>query len=165
MSRLATWTGINSVLKKMKAMEVKAPSLTAQSMEYAAKAVLVPAIKKQIQANGQVFTGNYIKSIDAKGTVTREGALTQVGSFGVPYAEVLEKGGPAGRINMQKLVQYARQKNGAGSRAKSAAQSIARTLTTQGVKARPSIVPAYKANEGNFAKVAKVRIIHMVQKL
>lgn len=124
------------------------------SLEQAAKEVLVPAVKKRLLANRSIFHGNLISSIGVESEVTVFGPRVTVGSFGVPYALAVEKGtGPQSSVNYPRILEWVKVKNGlTGQAAVNVALAVYNTLRQKGAVPHPYLSVAFDHSKDLFVK-------------
>lgn len=150
--------GISPITERLSKWIERSPQVTAQAMYTSALAILVPAIKKEIEENYSVFRGQLHQRISARVTITSatEAGL-EVGAIGVPYSLNVEEGAPPHEPNDDTILEYVRKKLGVkgkklgkkGGYDVSAsdyalARAIVETIKRKGTLPHPFLIPAWE---------------------
>lgn len=162
MEVVAKFEGGDEITDAIKEMIRMAPEKTAKVMFTSAHAVLIPAIKQKIKANSSVFRGDLLR-VAARIKVEEFTPTIEVGSLGVPYGTIVEKGSGPRHITKrekEKIVEYCRKKMKMDlKRAKRVAGGIVHTLMTVGNKAHPYLVPTWEATKTQYWKDFSDRMV------
>ena len=137
-------TDVDATLRKLIKTE---PVLAAKAMFATAHSVLVPAMRRTLKTNGNVFEGTLMQRVGVRTNATKAIPSVEVGALGVPYGLAIEKGQPAGTSqDLGKLVRYARIKLGANN-PESVGKRLQTGIESSGTKAYPFIMPSFKKNK------------------
>jgi hypothetical protein len=148
---------VSSVMVRLAKFRKVIPDAAQDALVESAEAILIPSIKSRLKENRSVFTSELYNKIAVKPRPIAPGKnpIIEVGAFGVPYAERVEKGGPPHTPNLMVILEYVHRKMGLqGTQASMVALAIIKTIEEVGTKPHPFLMPTFLFHKQRFEQDA-----------
>ena len=144
--------GMSQLKGNLKKLIDDNPDIAAKALYTSAMNVLIPAIRKRIRQQKNVFTGEWANRQAARTDTTTNTATLEVGAFGVPYGLNIEQGAKPHSPDEQRIKEWVKKKLKVRGKARQdmVAKRIAAMIAAHGTKAYPTLEPVWRANSSHF---------------